>query len=169
MAGERDRREERRAKRGPVADQKFTMDDLKKIDYRGKFESIKAKAVKLGKYVWTECKDWRTLVLFGIVMFVMYTPVWLGYILFHLFKMKWALAMMTGYMLFWAGPATPFIPLCIAITLAVKRLIWKREALPEPGDPNEKRVTVYKKRPQPKKKKDRWYKTITDLIKYMKS
>ncbi|MBQ3390686.1 MAG: hypothetical protein IJG57_06430 [Firmicutes bacterium] len=167
MGEERDRRARRRAERGPVEDQKFTMEDLKKIDYRGKYESIKAKVIRFGKYVWTECKDWRTLVLLAIVMFVMYTPVWLGYILFHLFEIKWALAMMTGYMLFWAGPATPFIPLCIAITLTVKRFLWKRPELPEPGNPNEKRVTVYKK-PKYKKKKDPWYKTMTDLFKYMK-
>ncbi len=140
-----------------------------KDKWRLKFEELKAKVIKFGKYVWTECKDWRTLVLLGIVMILAYTPVWLGYLLFHLFKWKWCLAMATGYMLFWAGPATPFIPLCIAITLAIKRVLWTRGMLPEPANTEEKRVTVYKKRPQQKKKKDSFLKPVLDLLKYMKS
>ena len=137
-----------------------------KKKWQVKLHKLKVKAIRFGKYVWTECKDWRTLVLFVIVMVLAYTPVWLGYSLYFLFRWKWCIAMATGYMLFWAGPFTPFIPLCIAITLTIKRVLWMRGMLPEPGNTKEKRVTVYEK-PKEDKKKDSFFKSFKDLLKYM--
>ena len=32
----------------------------------------------------------------------------------------------SAVLLFWAGPMTPFFPLCVAITLAIKRFFQKR-------------------------------------------
>lgn len=31
----------------------------------------------------------------------------------------------SAYLVFWAGPFTPYFPLCIAITLSLKKLIEK--------------------------------------------
>lgn len=53
----------------------------------------------------------------------MYAPVWLGYILYFVFKSKWAMGVASAYLVFWAGPFTPYFPLCIAITLSLKKLI----------------------------------------------
>lgn len=75
--------------------------------------------------MWNECKDWHTLVLFIIVVIVMYTPVWSGYLLYFLFKSKWAMGVASTYLVFWAGPFTPYFPLCIAITLGIKKLFDK--------------------------------------------
>lgn len=52
-------------------------------------------------------------------------PVWLGYILYFVFKSKWAMGVASAYLVFWAGPFTPYFPLCIAITLSLKKLIEK--------------------------------------------
>ena len=89
------------------------------------FEKLKNKFINFCKWVWSECKDWHTLVLFAIVVVLMYAPVWLGYILYFVFKSKWAMGVASAYLVFWAGPFTPYFPLCIAITLSLKKLIEK--------------------------------------------
>lgn len=89
------------------------------------FEKLKNKFINFCKWVWNECKDWRTLLLFGIVVVLMYTPVWLGYILYFVFKSKWAMGIASAYLVFWAGPFTPYFPLCIAITFGIKKIIEK--------------------------------------------
>ena len=89
------------------------------------FEKLKNKFINFCKWVWSECKDWHTLALFAIVVVLMYAPVWLGYILYFVFKSKWAMGVASAYLLFWAGPFTPYFPLCIAITLSLKKLIEK--------------------------------------------
>lgn len=89
------------------------------------FNKIKEKTINFCKWVWQECKDWHTLVLFLVVVFLMYTPVWGGYLLHILFDIKWGSVVATAYLAFWAGPFTPYFPLCIAITLGIKKLIEK--------------------------------------------
>lgn len=89
------------------------------------FEKLKNKFINFCKWVWSECKDWHTLLLFAIVVVLMYAPVLLGYILYFVFKSKWAMGVASAYLVFWAGPFTPYFPLCIAITLSLKKLIEK--------------------------------------------
>lgn len=78
-------------------------------------------------WIWRECGNGKTLALLAVVIAVVYSPVWGGLLLHRLFRWKWALVVATGYALFWAGPATPFFPLCVAITLTIKKGIrlWK--------------------------------------------
>ena len=76
------------------------------------------------RYVWRECKDWRTLLILLCVMAVVYSPVWLGYLLFGLFGFKWCLAAATACLAFWAGPFTPFFPICIAVACGIKRILF---------------------------------------------
>ncbi|MGN0535769.1 MAG: hypothetical protein ACI4IR_07225 [Eubacterium sp.] len=89
------------------------------------FEKLKNKFINFCKWIWSECKDWHTLVLLIIVVVLMYTPVWGGYLLHLIFGVKWGSAVATAYLAFWAGPFTPYFPLCITITFALKRLIEK--------------------------------------------
>ncbi len=77
------------------------------------------------RYIWRECKDWRTIPILLVVMTIVYSPVWLCYLLYVLFGLNWCLAVATACLAFWAGPFTPFFPLCIAITCGIKRLIFK--------------------------------------------
>ena len=88
-----------------------------------KKESNKKKEHKVWEWLKKECKDGRTLVIFIIVLIVMYSPVWLGYLLYYIFKWKWSMIMATVVLTFWAGPFTPFFPLAIAITLFIKKII----------------------------------------------
>lgn len=70
---------------------------------------------------WHQLDNWQTLVLFVIVVIVMYSPVWGGYLLYYLFHWKWAMWAATGVLAFWAAPGIPFFPVCITITLAIKK------------------------------------------------
>lgn len=91
----------------------------------GLFSKMKIKAVNFCKWIWSECKDWHTLVLLLIVVVIMYTPVWGGYLLHILFGIKLGSVVATAYLAFWAGPFTPYFPLCIAITFGIKKIIEK--------------------------------------------
>ena len=72
------------------------------------FIKLKDKFIKFCKWVWQECKDWHTVVIFAIVVVVMYSPVWGGYLCHALFGWKWCSVMATAYLAFWAGPFTPY-------------------------------------------------------------
>ena len=88
-------------------------------------DKIKEKIVGFIKWIKEECKDYKTFLIFICVMIFVHIPIWGGIICYKLFKWKWCLAMATTMSLFWMGPFTPFFPLCIAITLAIKKIISK--------------------------------------------
>lgn len=76
------------------------------------------------KSLWNEFGNWKTFTIFIIVWLVMASPTWLGYILFFIFKNRWFLGIASTSLFFWnCVPCTPFIPICIAITLGIKKLI----------------------------------------------
>lgn len=78
------------------------------------------------KWVWQECKDWRTIALLAIVCLVIGVPVWLGYLLGFVFHLEWAIVVSTVVWAFWMLPGAPFFALCVSITLAIKRIYEKR-------------------------------------------
>jgi len=87
----------------------------------------KEKEHKVLEWLKEECKDWRTLVIFIIVLVIMYLPVWLGYLLYYILNWKWCMVMATVVLTFWAGPFTPFFPLAIAVTLFIKKIMKIKE------------------------------------------
>ncbi len=84
------------------------------------------KTHNLGKWLKEECTDWKTLVVFLCVVAVVYMPVWGGYLLYYMFKWNWCLAMASITFTFWVGPFTPFFPICIAITLFLKKIMEQK-------------------------------------------
>ena len=72
-----------------------------------------------------ECGNKNTLALLAAVIVVMYSPVWGGYLLHAVLGWGWCSVAATAYLAFWAGPFTPFFPVCIAITLFLKKAIKK--------------------------------------------
>ena len=82
---------------------------------------LKDKFVRFCRWIWQECKDTKTLLLLLLVIAVVYSPVWGGYLLYAIFGWEWASVMASACLVFWAGPFTPFFPICIGITLAIKR------------------------------------------------
>ena len=80
------------------------------------------------KWLWQECRDWRTLVLFVCVCIAMGTPVWLCYIFSLIFGWEWAAAVAGAMLIFWnVVPGTPFFVICLSITLGLKK-IWEKRA-----------------------------------------
>ena len=71
-------------------------------------------------------KDWRNWVIFALIYAVMISPTWVGWLLYFITKDAVHLTYSSAYMAFWALPLTPLIPLCIAITLAIRKLINKK-------------------------------------------
>ena len=82
------------------------------------------KLKKLIKYLWHELKNWHTLLLFGIVCAVVGVEVWLPLVLGIIFHNGWLISIAVTCEMFWLAPFTPFLPLCIAITLGLKAL-WR--------------------------------------------
>lgn len=73
----------------------------------------------------TELKDKWNLLIFLIVLIVMYMPAWLPLLLGTLFKSAALIGIGSAVAVFWAGPFTPFFPLCVAITFAIRKIINK--------------------------------------------
>ncbi len=90
------------------------------------YNRIKQKTKNFLKWIWQECKDGRTLALLLVVITIVYSPVWLGYIMHWVFGWNWAGIVATAMLAFWAGPFSPFFVLCISITLGIKRLFEKK-------------------------------------------
>lgn len=82
---------------------------------------IKNKVKNFFKWIWNECKDWHTIVILLCVAVVVYFPVWGCYLLYALLGWTWCSVVASACLVFWAGPFTPFFPLCIAITLSIKK------------------------------------------------
>lgn len=77
------------------------------------------------KWVWKECKDWKTLLIFGIVMAVVGIEVWLPLLLGLILHNTYLIGIATTCQLFWMLPGTPFLPLCIGITFGIKKIMEK--------------------------------------------
>lgn len=84
------------------------------------------------KWLWVNLRDWKTAVIFALWAALLSLPVWLFYLLglitWGTEFSGWAIGIASASWLFWLGPGTPFLPLCIALTIAAKPLlnrIWK--------------------------------------------
>ena len=78
-------------------------------------------------WCWKELRDWRTFLIFVIVQLIVGSEVWVPLILGLIFNNKGLLAFAGTMEAFWLLPGTPFIPICIAITIGIKALIDKRK------------------------------------------
>lgn len=80
-------------------------------------------------WLWRNLKDWRTFVIFVVVMLVVGCEVWIPLLLGIIFRDttfgKTMLGVASACEIFWLAPATPFLPLCIVITIGVKSLFDK--------------------------------------------
>lgn len=86
-------------------------------------------------YVWrwlfAELHDWRFMVIFLIVITIVGSEVWvpllLGTIFFDTEFGKVMLGVAATCELFWLAPFTPFLAICIVITIGIKELVNKWE------------------------------------------
>lgn len=91
------------------------------------FQDVKTKEkVKAGiKKTWDVFKDKTNITIFVIVNVVLSSEVWLSFLLAVITGNKWFWAVGSACWAFWLGPFTPFIPLCVAITFAVRKIYDK--------------------------------------------
>lgn len=75
------------------------------------------------KWLWLQLKDWKNLVLFLLWWLICGSPTWIGYFLYFITKNPWHLAYANACIAFWAGPGTPEIPLCIALTIGTRKIL----------------------------------------------
>lgn len=76
-------------------------------------------------WVFYNIRDWRTAVVFSIVFLVLSSEVWVPYLLGIILSNSWLIGVGTACWLFWLGPGTPFMVICIILTIGVKSL-WNK-------------------------------------------
>lgn len=78
-------------------------------------------------WMWKNLRDWRTAVIFAIVFVVVSSEVWVPYVLGFIFvdarAYLWGIG--SACWIFWLGPGTPFLPLCMGITVGIKAIFNK--------------------------------------------
>ena len=82
------------------------------------------------KWIFVNIRDWRTALIFIIVCAVVSSEVWVPYMIgFICWNNEPLRISMFGVgsacWLFWIGPGTPFLVICIGLTIAVKSLFNK--------------------------------------------
>ena len=68
-----------------------------------------------------ELKDPLNVIVYVVVLLLFFSPAIVGYILS--FVNPWHLTWANAYLLFWAGPFTPAIPIQLAITFTIARAL----------------------------------------------
>lgn len=81
-------------------------------------------------WIWVNIRDWRTALIFAITVAIVSCEVWVPYLIAFICWKNEAirysmLGVASACWLFWLGPGTPFLPLCIGITIGTKALINK--------------------------------------------
>lgn len=81
------------------------------------------------KWLWVNIRDWRTALVFVGVFLVLSSEVWVPYLIglitWGTDLSKWMFGVASACWLFWLGPGTPFMVICISLTIAVKGLFNK--------------------------------------------
>ena len=74
-------------------------------------------------------QDWRTAIIFIIVVLVVSCEVWVPYLIALLTwgsdLSKWLIGVASACWLFWLGPGTPFLLICITLTMVIKGIFNK--------------------------------------------
>lgn len=79
------------------------------------------KFLRFIKRLLKELKDPLNIIVYAIVLLLFFSPSIIGYLMVLLGANPANVAWATAYMLFWAGPFTPAIPIQLAITFAIAR------------------------------------------------
>ena len=91
------------------------------------FTALYDDTMRLLRRIASTLKDWRNWIIFAAVYAVMTSPTWVGWLLYFITGNAWHLTYSTAYMAFWALPLTPLIPLCLAITFALRKLFKRKK------------------------------------------
>ena len=83
------------------------------------------------KYIIDNLKDWRTFLLFIIVCLIVGSEVWISYLMVFIVGIQTPLGITlssfaTACVVFWNLPFTPFLGICFALTMVIKKIINKK-------------------------------------------
>ncbi len=81
-------------------------------------------------WIWVNIRDWRTALIFIFVALIVSSEVWVPYLIAVICWGNEAirismLSVGSACWLFWIGPGTPFLVICIGITIGIKALFNK--------------------------------------------
>lgn len=77
------------------------------------------------RWILKQLKDKTNILIFIIVFLVLSSEVWIPYLLAIITGNKWWWGIGSACWTFWLAPFTPFLPLCIAITFGVRKIVDK--------------------------------------------
>lgn len=75
------------------------------------------------KWIWLNIRDPTTLLIFVLVVLLVSCEVWVPALLAVILKQDYLLGVAAACWGFWLLPGTPFLPLCILLTMVIKSLI----------------------------------------------
>lgn len=78
-----------------------------------------------------QLKDWKNWIIFIVVMLVVGSEVWIPGLIGVLTGNAWWYGVAAVCWAFWLAPFTPFLPLCLAITFAVRKIFDKIKKRPK--------------------------------------
>lgn len=82
---------------------------------------LRDRLLKFVRWLLSQLKDRTNIVIFLIVVFVLSCEIWVPYLLAILTQNAWWWAVGSACWAFWLAPFTPFWPLCILLTGAVRK------------------------------------------------
>ena len=77
------------------------------------------------RWILEQLKDKTNILIFIIVFLVLSSEVWIPYLLAIITGNKWWWGIGSACWAFWLAPFTPFLPLCLAITFGVRKIVDK--------------------------------------------
>lgn len=88
---------------------------------------IWGKFLNLLKTLLRELKDKKNIVIFLIVFVVLSCEVWVPFILGIITHNAWFYGIGATCWAFWLAPFTPFLPICIALTFAIRKVVDRHQ------------------------------------------
>ena len=78
-------------------------------------------------FIWIKenIKDWRTVIIFIIVLIIVSSSVWIFLLLGLITGNAWFYGVAGAVFIWWQLPGSPFFILCIGITIGIKTLFNK--------------------------------------------
>lgn len=81
-------------------------------------------------WTWVNIRDWHTFVIFVTVFVIMSSEIWLPYLIGLIFWENESLRIAmfsfgSACWVFWAMPMTPFLLICVFLTMAIKGIFNK--------------------------------------------
>lgn len=77
------------------------------------------------RWILKQLKDKTNILIFVIVFLVLSSEVWIPYLLAIITGNKWWWGIGSACWAFWLAPFTPFLPLCLAITFGIRKIVDK--------------------------------------------